>query len=428
MSKLLRRAVQSQRRFRSNFAVATEEFAGTPASNVVPRAAPQFRSSKLQSGLTLSSKATDSPVVGISVTVKAGSRDESPEQWGSAYMLKTLAFQDTSARSAFTLLRDMQDVGARVSSSATRETITFTVEVLRDQVEAAMAALADSVIHPYLPNWILKEHKPGATVNMNTTLANPVTLAAELAHEAAFGEGSPLGMSVYPVSELPALELDQFIAFRQKTFVADNVIISANGLDHGSLTSLAETYFNDLPAGKSASTPGSYTGGEVRLKTNGSGHHLALAFPGAAFGKAGFDTHEVLATLLRAKLQRESASATALNFGYKDTGLLVAYASSSVPGNTTKAASSLMGAFKSLASVSEEEVNRAKRAVALQRALANEQAVCTRALERAALAGVEPNAFAEVREVNKDAVHKAAQKLLEAKPSIVAIGPVMRRA
>jgi predicted Zn-dependent peptidase len=228
------------------------------------------------------------------------------------------------------------------------------------------------------------------------------------------------------VAELPALQLDQFIAFRQKTFVADNVLISANGLDHGSLTTLVETYFNDLPAGKATATAGGYVGGEVRLKTSGPGYHLALAFPGAAFGKPGFDSHEVLAALLKAKLQRESAAATALNFGYKDAGLLVAYAPSSSAGNSTKTASALMGAFKSLTSVSDEEINRAKRAVALQRALANEQAVCTRALERAALAGVEPKAFAEVREVNKEAVHKAAQALLQAKPSVVAIGPAMR--
>lgn len=235
-----------------------------------------------------------------------------------------------------------------------------------------------------------------------------------------------MGASVFPAAEIQALQHDQFVAFRQKAVVADNLVISANGLDHSSLTSLVETYFNDVPTGKVGANASSYLGGDVRLKTNGPNFHLALAFPGAAFGKPGFDTHDVLATLLRAKLQRESASATALNFGYKDAGLLVAYASTNNAANTTKVATALLNAYKSLTSVSEEEVTRAKRAVALQRALANEQTVCTRALERAAIAGVEPTAFAECREVNKEAVAKAAQTLLQAKPSIVAVGPAMR--
>lgn len=426
MSKLLRRSIQSQRRFRSNFAVATEEFAGTPAIKVTAPVAAQFRTSKLQSGIALASKATDSPVVGISVTVKAGSRDESAGQWGSAYMLKALAFQDTADRSAFTLLRDLQDVGARVSSDASRESVTFRVEVLRDQVEAAIAALADTVVHPYLPEWILKEHKPAAIINANTVLANPISLTTELAHEAAFGEATALGSSLYSASEIQALTHEHFVAFREKAFVADNVIISANGLDHGSLTSLAETYFTDVPAGRSVAFAGDYFGGEVRVKTAGAATHMALAFRGAAFGKPGYDAHEVLATLLRARLQRESATANAFNFGYKDTGLIGVYGSAANTSNASKVASTLASAIKSVASASEEEINRAKRSVSLQRTLANEQTVSTRALERSSVAGVDPVAFAECREVNKEAVQKAAQNLLQSKPAFVVLGPTGR--
>lgn len=248
----------------------------------------------------------------------------------------------------------------------------------------------------------------------------------QLAHEAAFGEATALGSSIYSVPEVQALQHENFVSFREKTFVGDNLIVSANGLDHGSLTSLVETYFADLPAGRSGATVGDYVGGEVRVKTAGAAAHLALAFPGAAFGKPGYDAHEVLATLLRARLQRESATATAFNFGYKDTGLIGVYGSAATANNANKVATALATAIKSVASSSDEEINRAKRTVAFQHALSNEQAVSTGALERSTVAGVDPLAFAECRDVNKEAVQKAAQGLLQSKPALVVVGPTAR--
>ena len=106
----------------------------------------------------------------------------------------------------------------------------------------------------------------------------------QLIHEAAYGEGSPLGSSIYADS-LESLAPADVLAYRHKYFTATNTIVtSSGGLPHADLKALTECYFSGLPKGEPSSFPSPFIGGEARVKAAAEGAYAALAF-GTAAGK-----------------------------------------------------------------------------------------------------------------------------------------------
>ncbi len=124
----------------------------------------------------------------------------------------------------------------------------------------------------------------------------------QLLHEAAYGETSPLGGSLF-AQNVDRLDYREVLDYRQKHFVADNIVVVASGMSHEKLQSLVEQHVvgGKLSAGASshtdielevgqirmASTPSAalstaspYTGGEAKLRQDlGGESHVGLAFP-----------------------------------------------------------------------------------------------------------------------------------------------------
>lgn len=63
-------------------------------------------------------------------------------------MLSTTAFSGTGKRSGLRLVRDLENLGATLNSSADREKITYEISVLKENVEAAVSCLAEAVTSP----------------------------------------------------------------------------------------------------------------------------------------------------------------------------------------------------------------------------------------------------------------------------------------
>ena len=126
-------------------------------------------------------------------------------------------------------------------------------------------------------------------------------LLAQLIQEAAYGETSPLGSSLYAPS-LKALAVPDVLAYRSTHFVKSNIIVTANGISNDRLKEIIDAKGHLIPDGPTtpavALAPSPYVGGDIKVRVPLSGtSHVALAFP-VPSGDAGITLDGVIITTI----------------------------------------------------------------------------------------------------------------------------------
>ena len=81
--------------------------------------------------------------VTIGIWVNVGSRDEQPGEEGLSHFLEHMFFKGTRSRSATQISREIDALGGEMNAFTTRETTTFYVKVLDQQLGAALELLSD---------------------------------------------------------------------------------------------------------------------------------------------------------------------------------------------------------------------------------------------------------------------------------------------
>ena len=90
--------------------------------------------------------------VALGVWVRAGARDERPEENGIAHFLEHMAFKGTARRSARAIAEEIESAGGEINASTGMETTTYYARVLKHDWALALDILADiltqSVLDP----------------------------------------------------------------------------------------------------------------------------------------------------------------------------------------------------------------------------------------------------------------------------------------
>ena len=118
---------------------------GRPASLPVKGRAPELGAATLDNGVRVAAYETYGPVATIAIAVQAGSRFETRETIGAAQALKHFGFRSTAHRSAVRFAREIEAIGGTLSTTATRELVVFSADVLRDAIPDAVDVLVDVV-------------------------------------------------------------------------------------------------------------------------------------------------------------------------------------------------------------------------------------------------------------------------------------------
>ena len=127
-----------------------------------------------------------------------------------------------------------------------------------------------------------------------------VYLLIQLIQEAAFGETSPLGSSLYAPS-LQSLAIPDVLAFRSAHFVKSNIIVTANGISNDRLKEIIDAKGHLIKDGPTtpavALAPSPYVGGDVKVRVTALGtSHIAIAFPvpSGDAGKTAYNVDSIL--------------------------------------------------------------------------------------------------------------------------------------
>ena len=275
----------------------------------------------------------------VGVWVKAGSRDEQPQEHGIAHVLEHMAFKGTASRTAQDIAVQIENVGGDVNAATSVETTSFYARILKNDVPLAVDILSDILNNSLFDQQELTREQHVILQEIGATKDSPEDIVFDDFQEAAFSDQA-LGR---PIMGTPAT-VSSFTPDNIRNYLSDhyhgpNMVLAASGnVDHDTIVKLAENRFSDFGA-TPAREPDTcvYTGGEAITSKDLQEAQIILGFEGRAYHERDFYASQVLSMLLGGGMSsrlfqevREKRglcySIYAFHQGYSDTGLFGVHA------------------------------------------------------------------------------------------------------
>eukprot|EP00210_Caulerpa_lentillifera_P007646 g7300.t1 len=266
----------------SNGIPMTESFPATvtPLPIPPPQQPPKTELTSLPNGFRVASEDIWGATSSIGLAIACGSQNESPDQTGVSHLLEYLAFKGSVNRTHFRVLQELTGIGANVSAHASREQIYYSIDCIKSDVPVAIEVLLDTALNPKFSPWEFDDIKQllrNELSSFETETQQPQYLLDLLTTTAySGGLGNPLTNTVLSLDGLTPERLKEF---HTEHFRPNRMVLSAAGIDHGTLVGLVESTAGSLPTGSPYSAPlSSYMGGEVRKPHGDKLCHMILAF------------------------------------------------------------------------------------------------------------------------------------------------------
>jgi len=261
--------------------VVTKRFLAAAAQAAPKADAPSLnpQTEKLSNGLIVSTIDTGSPVATISLTARAGARYETADNLGVTHSLRALAGKRTQNTTEVTLTRHIEQIGGTLSCSNSRDTITYTVQCLRDKIDVGLRYVAETALEGVFWPWEIKDNAWRLTHDRALLANDPSAQLVEALHKAAY-RNTGLANSLYaPQYTIGIHTQDQLRDYVAKNMTLSRAALTATGCDHSAVVELA----NRLTSGDAAVTDAAsaYGGGEVREDTGTKYSYVAVAGKGA---------------------------------------------------------------------------------------------------------------------------------------------------
>jgi predicted Zn-dependent peptidase len=397
----------------------------------------------LSNGITVATENNTAAASNLVITVNAGSANEDPTNAGLSHVMKEMAFQSTSDRTAFVIQREMESNGMEFTCTNDRESITYSAKFMRDSASTALDNLTDTVVGQVFHPWEVAASKS----RVEASLANRSTEEAiyDALHAGAFRStlGRPTFCQPYKIGSISSAQLG---AYADDFYTGGNITISATGVDHDALVAMVDRNFEDVPVTDKGTAPATYYGGfESRVETASAESTVAIGFEGAAAGSDAALPVAVLAELLggsnsvkwgsgtssnmlNGAVSGASSDATvsSFNFNYSDTGLVGVYVTS----NADDAEGPLNAAVEAAKGVlagnfTDADVSQAKNKLAraaLDMNTAERSSFYAKQLQNTKQVA-SPEEYADaLLAVSTEDVKAAANKVGASKPTVAATG------
>ena len=120
--------------------------------------------------------------------MKAGARDERPEENGIAHFLEHMAFKGTKKRSARDIAEEIESAGGEINASTGMETTTYYARVLKDDWALALDILADIFTESVLDAEEMERERDVILQEISAANDQPDDLVFDLAQTASYGD------------------------------------------------------------------------------------------------------------------------------------------------------------------------------------------------------------------------------------------------
>lgn len=402
--------------------------------------------SKLPNGLVIASLENYSPMSRVGLFVKAGSRHETVDNPGVSHVLRLAANLTTKSVSAFKICRGVEALGGSLSVTATRETMVYTADCLRDDLSSLLEYLVSVTTAQEFRPWELDELTSRVKTDKALVEQSPQIGVIERLHEAAYKNA--LSHSLYcPDYMVGHVSPEQLHSFVQDNFTTGRMALVGLGVNHSVLRQIGEELLSARSGSGASIARAVYRGGEARIQNSDDLVHSLIASESAATDSAEANAFSILQRILGAgphvkrgsnvtsKLSQGIAKATsqpfdasAFNASYSDSGLFGIYTISQANA-TREVIKAAIAQVRSVAegNVSDADINRAKNQVKAEYLMSMESSECL--LEEigmqaltAATYQVPETVLHAIEAVTHDDVIKAANKFVNGKKTMTTSG------
>jgi zinc protease len=186
-----------------------------PVEPEPPYRPPEIQSAKLPNGLEIFVVERHGlPKVAVHLQFRAGALQGPPDK-PAVMLLAAAAVRGTETRTHDEILRAFDDLGAALQGHADLNTTSFSLEVLRKNLDPVLHLLADLLLHPAYPDWAVESYKKDWIREIEQPEANLDNFERPL-YAAAFGPNHPLGRGLGSAGSISSLTTADVRAFHDR--------------------------------------------------------------------------------------------------------------------------------------------------------------------------------------------------------------------
>ena len=236
--------------------VAVDRTKTPPLGADRPFRAPEVKSAKLENGIeVLVVEKPELPKVAVTIATRAGSVSDPAGKGGVANMTARLMRRGTKSRTALQIDEGLGDLGTGVGVGAGRESSSVSFQVLKRNLDPAMAIVSDVVLNPSFAADEFDRDKKLVLDNLAQAANNPNTVANRVSAMIALGSEHPYGR---PAGGLPgtvaAITRDDLAAYHAANWKpGSSAIIFVGDVTIAEATAAARKHFGSWSGGSAPS-------------------------------------------------------------------------------------------------------------------------------------------------------------------------------
>lgn len=202
---------------------------------------------RLSNGLRAVIRHHNSPVEFCGLAVNAGSRNESPEEYGLAHFVEHTIFKGTTHRKSWHIINRMESVGGELNAYTSEEVTMVYSAYPAGNTSRAMELIADLITDSNFPADEIDRERDVILDELNSYLDTPSDAIFDDFNDLIFA-GSSLGHNILGSEEtIKSFTSSDCRAFLDRFYVPDNMVVFYMGPgETGRIMSAIERYFSRL--------------------------------------------------------------------------------------------------------------------------------------------------------------------------------------
>ncbi len=185
------------------------------------------------------------PIVAARLVVRAGSAGDPAARPGLAGFTAAMLDEGTAARDALGIARELEEIGATLTTGANEDGTNITGRALKQSAEAFLAVLADVATAPSFPATEIERVRSQRLTQLLQQRENPFQTAIRVGTPVVYGEGHPYGhIALGREESLKAVTRDELVLFYRQYFApANSALVLAGDLTRDEAQRLAHRAF-----------------------------------------------------------------------------------------------------------------------------------------------------------------------------------------
>ncbi len=184
------------------------------------------------------------PLISADLRVASGGSADPRERAGLASMTADLLTRGTATRSATDIARQIESLGASISSGAGVDSSAVSLQTRSDRIDEAFMVFADVALNPAFALEELDRAKQQALDGLQVALSQPGSIASFAVTRAVYGE-TPYGAIASPTS-IAAIARDDASRYHTTFWRPDNAVLVVTGdVSPEQGFAIAERHFGD---------------------------------------------------------------------------------------------------------------------------------------------------------------------------------------